>query len=128
MDGRPNAIKKGAGKIGNMAARSKRKIEEKNGKVILIAVVEFNRSWILEKSYRKSNELYFRVADCRPAINKTKKLYLSYRLEWIKCVRRGVAGYVGAGGMAWEATAGTGGVGGLLRWALLMVRRKASRL
>jgi len=34
MDERPNAIKKGVGKIGNMAARSKRKIEEKNGEVI----------------------------------------------------------------------------------------------
>jgi len=28
-DERPNAIKNGVGKIGNMAARSKRKIEEK---------------------------------------------------------------------------------------------------
>jgi len=37
--------------------------------------------------------------------------------------------------MAWEATAGTGGVGGLLRWALalgfgglFLVRRKVSKL
>jgi len=32
MDERPNAIKKGVGKIGNMAARSKRKIKENKKK------------------------------------------------------------------------------------------------
>jgi len=34
MDERPNAIKKEVGKIDKMAARRKRKIEEKNGEVI----------------------------------------------------------------------------------------------
>jgi len=61
MDERPNAIKKGVGKI-----------EKKWRSTLLIAVVGFNRTWILDKSYRKSNELYFGLADCRPAINKTK--------------------------------------------------------
>jgi len=32
MDERPNAIKKGVGQIGNMAARSKRKFKEKMAK------------------------------------------------------------------------------------------------
>jgi len=53
MNERPNAIKKGVGKIGNMAARSKRKIEEKKWRSnLLIAVVRFKRTWILDKTYR----------------------------------------------------------------------------
>jgi len=63
MDVLPNAIKKGVGKLVYMAARSKRKIEEKWRSNLLIAVVGFIRTWILDKSYRKSNELYFQVAD-----------------------------------------------------------------
>jgi len=43
MDERPNAIKKGVGKIGNMAARSKRKSKKKWRSIFLIAVVGFNR-------------------------------------------------------------------------------------
>jgi len=73
MDERPNAIKKKkeSEKIGNMAHVAKGK-SKKIMANLLIAVVGINRTMILDKSYRKSNELYFRVADCRPAINKTK--------------------------------------------------------
>jgi len=73
------------------------------------------------------------VADCRPAINKTKSFTYLIRLEGPKCTPGGAAGYGGgAGGMAWEATAenwrrrrvASLGFGGLLLVRLLLVLRK----
>jgi len=85
MDKRTNAVKKESEKLAIWPHVAKGKSKKKWRSNLLIAVVGFNRTLILDKSYRKSNELYFRVADCRLAINKTKKLCLSiYRLEWIK--------------------------------------------
>jgi len=52
-----------------MAAHSKGKKNKKWRSILLITVVVLNRAWVLDKSCRKSNKLYFRVADCRPANN-----------------------------------------------------------
>jgi len=67
-------LKKESEKLATWPHVAKGKSKKKWRHNLLIAVVGFNRTWILDKSYRKSNELYFRVADCRPATNKTKKL------------------------------------------------------
>jgi len=48
IDVRPNAIKTGL-KMGNIVARSKRKIEEKWRSNFRIDVVGFNRTWILDE-------------------------------------------------------------------------------
>jgi len=79
-------------KIGNIVAKGKWRSN------LLIDVVGFNRTWILDKSFRKSNELYFRVANCRSAIN-TKRKYLSSQISvrpkyWGLQATRGVVGEV----------------------------------
>jgi len=86
--------KKELQKIGNMAALSKGKTKKKWRSILITVVVRFNLTWILDKSYRKSSELYFRVADCRSAIN-TMKSFTYLGLRWFRMdqnVRRGAAG------------------------------------
>jgi len=118
MDERPNAIKKEVGKNWQYGRTKKKENRRKKWRsYLLIAVVGINRTWILDKSYRKSNELYFRVADCRPAINETKSFTYLIRLEGPK--RTPGVGGVPVALVEWRGRRRreTGGVGGLLRWA-----------
>jgi len=101
VDVRPNSIKKESEKWAVWPHEAKGKSKKKWRSNFLRAVVGFNWSWIFDKSYRKSNELYFRVADSRPAINKMEKLYLSclkIRLEGPKCTPGGSGGTLALGG------------------------------
>jgi len=108
MDERPNAIKNGVGKIGNMAARSKRKIEEKNGEVIyklpLSDLIRL-RFWTNPTESQTNYICEWLTAD-QQLIRRKALLILSARMD--ENVRRGVAGY------RWRWWNGLGGDGGKL--------------
>jgi len=89
---------------------TKLKTKKKWRSILLFVVVGFNRTLILDKSYRKSKELYFRVADSRLAINKRKSItYFGSKIRfegrWIAAGF--VAGAADCCWPVWEKSLGT---------------------